>query len=363
MSFDPKVLAGLFSMSRDAVLGISQGEVIFLNPAAEALFQAKTGDPADNIIPAYILSDPADRFVASVRVNGRDGYASVSRAIDILLVSFVLPPEENAVPSILSNSMCEFSNSLMATRLAADVILKYVENVPDDKLRTHSAILYQNYYRMKRLCEHIGKADALQRGTLPFSPREVALDWMCMDLCNSLNHLLSPAGITVVFESDDGRYDTLADQALLETLLLNAVANSVAHMSPGEADCCIRIRLSLRNKNIILAVIDNGTGISPDALSPVMDGTVPSALSDTSSGTGLGLRISRGIAELHGGALILESRENQGTKLRVSLPIRLPEAPARRKPSTPYNKDGMNTILTELSVILDRKFYNKTMFD
>lgn len=350
-------------MSRDAVFGISQGEVLFLNPAAEALFQAKPGDPAENFIPAYILSDPADRFVASVQVNGRAGYASVSRADDFFLVSFVLPPEETAVPSILSNSVRELSNSLMATRLATDVILKYVENAPDDRLRTHSAILYQSYYRMKRLCEHIGQADALHRGSQPFSPRVVAIDRMCIDLCDSLNHFLSPTGVTVEFESDDGRYNTLADRALLETLLLNAVANSVAHMSTRETDRRIRIRLSLRGKNIILAVDDNGAGLPPGALSPVMSGTVPSSLPDASSGAGLGLMIARGIAELHGGALILESRENQGTKLRVSLPIRLPDEPVLHTPSVPYNKDGMSTILTELSVILDRKFYNKTMFD
>lgn len=362
MSFDPKAISGLFAMSRDAVLGISGDRILFLNPAAAALFQAEPGEPAEKYIPAYILTDPAEQFVASVQVGSRTGYASASRSEDVLLVSYVLPQEENAAPPILTNSVRELSNALMATRLAADVILRSLDETADEKLRTHSAILYQSYYRMKRLCEHIGKVNALQRGTQPFCPRVVAIDRMCTELCDSLNHFLLPMGVKVELEADPGHYNTLADQSLLETLLLNVVTNSVAHLS-GKPEGRVRIGLSQRGGRIILAVDDNGSGIPTEGLPPMITGTVPSSLSDPSTGAGLGLMLSRGIAELHGGALILESREDHGTKIRVSLPVRLPEDAVLHTPTATYNKEGMSSILTELSVILDKKFYNKTFFD
>lgn len=362
MSFDPKAISGLFAMSRDAVLGISGEAILFLNQAAADLLQAKPGDPAKKHVPEYILSDPAEQFIASVRVDDRSGYVSVSRAEDFLLVSYALPPRENSIPPVLSGSVRELSNALMATRLAADVLLKKLDDTEDEKLRTHSAILYQSYYRMKRLCEHIGKADALQRGAQPFSPRVVALDQICADLCDSLNHFLSPMGIVVECQAEPGYYNTLADQALLETLLLNAVSNSAAHLS-GKENSRIRIGLSLRGGRIILAIDDNGSGIPGDILGHATCGNTPASLSDPAAGAGLGLMVCRGIAELHGGALILESREGVGTKMRVSMPIRLPEEPILRTPDVPYNREGMSHLLTELSVILDKKFYSKNFFD
>lgn len=362
MSIDPKAIAGLFEVSRDAVLGVMEDKILFLNPSAAALFQAKPGDPAGNHIPSYILTDPASQFVASVHLNDRAGYGSACRFGDFLLICFVLPPEEDAVSPILSGSVREFSNALMATRLAADVILKQLDSTDNEKLRTHSAILYQSYYRMKRLCEHISKADCLYRGTLPFNPCVVAIDRICMELCDSMNHFLAPMGVSLEFEAGDGNYNTLADQSLLGTLLMNAVTNSVAHLPAGKQGR-VRIRLSTLGDRIILSIDDNGTGIPMEKLSPLLTGSVALTLTDTAAGAGLGIMVSRGIAELHGGALILESREGQGTKLRVSLPVRLPEDPTLRTPVPVYNKEGMSHILTELSVILDKKFYNKTLFD
>ena len=363
MSFDPKEISGLFEMSRDAVLGIDRDSILFLNPAAAALFQAKPGDPAENCIPNYILTVPADQFVASIRIHDRAGYATVSRSGGFVLICVVLPPAENVIPAILTGSVRELSGALMATRLAADVLIKHLDAETDEKVVSHSTILYQNYFRMKRLCDHISKADSLQRGIQHFAPRVVAIDHMCGELCASVNHFLTPSGITLEFEAEPGKYNTLADLSLLETLLLNAIANSIAHLQDVCNGARVRLRLYQRGDRIILAVDDNGSGIPTERLSTVIHSQTPTSLPDAATGAGLGLMIARGIAELHGGALILESREGVGTKLRVSLPIRLPEDPILHTPAVTYNKEGMSTILTELSVILDKKFYNKTMFD
>lgn len=362
MSFDPKAIGGLFELSRDAVLGVEGGSILFLNAAAAGLFHAKPGDPAEDHIPSYILNDPAEQFVASLRLDDRPGYASAARSGDFLLLSIILPPEGDRVPPVLSGAVRELAGALMATRLAVDVLTKSLSGDSDEKLRTHSAILYQSYYRMKRLCDHIAKADSLQRGLQPFHPRVVALDRMCGELCGSVNHFLASTGTAVEFVAEPGKYNTLADQSLVETLLLNAITNSIAHLPPEKPDKRILLRLSRRGDRILLAVDDNGTGMTPESLPPLLH-TDASPLPDAASGTGLGLMVSRGIAELHGGALILESKDGVGTKLRVSLPVRLPEESVLHSPPVTYNKDGMSDLLTELSVILDKKFYTKTLFD
>ena len=361
MSFDPKAIAGLFEVSRDAVLGVSQDKILFLNPAAASLFHAAPGDPASQHIPSYILEDPSEQFVASFKHKDRAGYISVSRGADFTLLSVILSEEDTPVPAVLTGAVQELSGALMATRLAADVILKQMDS-QNEKLQTHSAILYQSYYRMKRLCEHIGKADSLHRNTVPFKPCVVAVDRLCAELCDSLCHFLTPMGISLEHVCEPGKYNTLADPALLETMFLNIITNSASHIAPGK-QALIQFRLSMIGERIMVSIDDNGAGIPAKNLSPLLGHTASGNMTDPAAGAGLGLTVSRGIAELHGGALILESREDRGTKLRISLPVRLPEDPTLRTPSVAYNREGMDHILTELSVILDKKFYNKTLFD
>ena len=61
--------------------------------------------------------------------------------------------------------------------------------------------------------------------------------------------------------------------------------------------------------------------------------------------------------------MILESRPGQGTSVRVSLPYRQCDEMKARCPQVQYRSDGMDVVLTELSVILDRRYYNKKLFD
>lgn len=360
MSLDPKALSGLFSMCRDAVLGIEDGRILFLNPAASDLFGAAHGDPAENHIPNYILNDPARQFTATLSVGQRSGCASVSRKDGLTLISIVLPEEESSPSTLLENVAKEFSGALTTSRLAMDILFKSVHAETDEKLQNYTAILYQNFYQMKRLCQHLSAADALKKGTLPFFPKAVAVDRLCGDLCSTLEYFCQSLQITLSYSAEPGHYYTMGDPTLLEIMLLNLLTNSFAHSNPGGR---VRMHLSRQGSRIQIAVDDEGSGIAAQSLSQVLTGTHIPPPTDTAAKAGLGLSIARGIAELHGGAILLESREDTGTKLRILLPVQLPEETTVHTPSVPYNNEGMNSILTELSVILDKKFYNKTFFD
>lgn len=360
MSLESQALRSLFEMSRDAVLGIENEKILFLNPAAVSLLGAAPGEDAAKYVPDYILADPADRFIASIRLGSRAGHVAVTRSGGFSLLCFTITPEENLSTPLLNRAMRDFSDALMSARLAIDILVKKTGAEEDPGLLGYSAALYRDYYRMKRLCEHITTADALERETLLFKPELTFLDRLFHELCSTVDHFAPALNITLEFQVEDADYATMADPALLESMLLNLLSNSIAHTSPGSR---IRISLSRRRERFILAVNDQGSGISPESMSPILDGTTPLNTTDVTAGAGLGLGISRGIAELHGGALIMESRPGEGTKLRISLPVVPPSGDLLRSPAVPYRNDGMDRVLTEFSVILDKKFYNKTMFD
>jgi signal transduction histidine kinase len=74
--------------------------------------------------------------------------------------------------------------------------------------------------------------------------------------------------------------------------------------------------------DLLIRVADTGIGIAPSDIDRVMEpfGQVDSHLNRKYEGTGLGLPLARGLAELHGGSLTLESRLNVGTTVTVRLP-------------------------------------------
>lgn len=95
-------------------------------------------------------------------------------------------------------------------------------------------------------------------------------------------------------------------------LLINA-AQAVIDRS-GE----VRVRTHLEGDSVVIAVSDNGVGISPENLNRIFDPFFTTkAVGD---GTGLGLSISFGIIERHGGRITVESALGHGSTFTVTLP-------------------------------------------
>ena len=144
------------------------------------------------------------------------------------------------------------------------------------------------------------------------------------------------------------------DRERLEQLLLNLLANSLAHTEKGGE---IRVSISCRGEQLILSVDDNGSGMSESDMA-----TLFSVREDPNllrSGAGLGLYVSQGIVRAHGGSMLVESRGGQGTRVRVMLPAakNLSFRDADELPP------GPGLILTELSTVLGREYYGKRYRD
>jgi signal transduction histidine kinase len=111
-----------------------------------------------------------------------------------------------------------------------------------------------------------------------------------------------------------------ADEQRVRQIVLNLLSNSVKFTPPGGR---VRITATLeKNGGVAVGVADTGIGMRaqdiPRALEPF--GQIDSALARRFEGTGLGLPLSRKLAELHGGTLTIESAPNRGTTAIVRFP-------------------------------------------
>ncbi len=114
---------------------------------------------------------------------------------------------------------------------------------------------------------------------------------------------------------------TQADPHRLAQVILNLVTNALDH-TPAEGR--ITIRTLLENSSAILTLTDTGPGIAAEHLPRIFDRfyRADDSRNRRTGGAGLGLAISKSIAQAHGGTLEVASSQGQGSTFTLRLPAR-----------------------------------------
>ncbi|MBV9548207.1 MAG: hypothetical protein JO256_00865 [Alphaproteobacteria bacterium] len=110
-----------------------------------------------------------------------------------------------------------------------------------------------------------------------------------------------------------------ADKRRIRQMMLNLMSNALKFTPAGGT---VRVRAAVTAEGLELTVSDDGIGIAPRDMLKALEpfGQVDSSLARKYEGTGLGLPLTRHMAELHGGSLMLQSAPGQGTTVTVTLP-------------------------------------------
>jgi len=121
--------------------------------------------------------------------------------------------------------------------------------------------------------------------------------------------------------SVDPKVDALrADERMIKQIILNLLSNAVKFTADG-GHVTLKAALN-RDAGLDLVVIDNGSGIDAADIVKILEPYMQARTNPdiAHEGTGLGLPIVKGLAELHGGVLSIESRIGEGTQVTVRLP-------------------------------------------
>jgi len=115
------------------------------------------------------------------------------------------------------------------------------------------------------------------------------------------------------------------DVSRIKQVFLNIINNAVYVMPNGGS---LTVRTETANGGVRIAFADTGPGIAPEHRDRIFDPfftTKPEV-----SGTGLGLSVSLGIVQSHGGTIEVETEVGRGTTFTVALPLRLEDESAER---------------------------------
>jgi len=111
--------------------------------------------------------------------------------------------------------------------------------------------------------------------------------------------------------------DIFGDAWQLEQVFINIILNAAQSIAEA-GSISITTGLTGDSKFIFAEIVDNGCGICPDELNKIFD---PFFTTKQDSGTGLGLSVSYGIINNHGGNINVSSAVGRGTSISVMLPL------------------------------------------
>ena len=112
------------------------------------------------------------------------------------------------------------------------------------------------------------------------------------------------------------------DFGLILQTLVNILDNAIKYSPSGSP---IDIKARQADNEIQIEIADRGIGVPPQDLSRIFDKFYRVQRPESVAGTGLGLFISKGIIEAHGGRINALNRQGGGMVLRIILPIVAPE--------------------------------------
>ena len=230
-----------------------------------------------------------------------------------------------AVGTLVSGVAHELNNPLTSIAGLAEFLLERPEGtIPD---REHIRVI----------AEEAQRAGAIVRNLLTFA-RKGPAERERLDLGQVVERTLSLMdwelrlrGIAVERRMADDLPDVLGDRQQLQQVVLNLVTNAAQALAAMPAGLPRRITVAVEpsGDQVLVRVTDTGLGIPADVLPQVFSPFFTTK--PLGEGTGLGLFISYGLVEGHGGTLTAESRPGAGATFTMALPRA--SGTARRSPA------------------------------
>jgi signal transduction histidine kinase len=201
----------------------------------------------------------------------------------------------------------EVRNPLMIIKAALHT-LRRPDLSPAD-LREVAADIDGEVGRLNRMVNDV--LDFARPITFELAP--VDLNTVCRDSAAAAQ---ATPGVAVTVETHPGAATVVTDAERLRVALVNLLVNA-RHAVEGRPDARVTLTTRSGPQGAVIAVADNGAGISPADLPRVFD----PFFTTRRGGTGLGLPISKNIVEGLGGSIVVTSEAGRGTEIRVTLPL------------------------------------------
>lgn len=330
-----------------AVFAVEGGRVIYANPAAVRLAPDALGADAGALFGEE-LARPGTVTDAPWRGFGARG--SDLGALRLVTVSpDDLPLREER--ELVNGVAVKLHESLGAGMYQLFEVTKKAREAGDLGAIRDLAAMDRSFCQALRVVRNLGRlyGDGDSRPKLA----GLELGALVRDILASVAYFCRSRDVKLDFACAEP-VELMGNRKLLEIMVMELVSNAVKHSAPGGT---VTVTVGVSGGSAVIRVADSGTGRDSARLKALEERFgIPAPALDPDAGAGLGLRVSRRMASLHGGAVILQTLpDGSGTVATAALPIRSPEGGILSEPT----ESGCTAfdILIEIADIADPSVY------
>jgi signal transduction histidine kinase len=210
----------------------------------------------------------------------------------------------------------DLRNPVAAVKMLSRTLLRTPDN---DGAQAHEKLelIAQAAEQMDALIRDLLDVNRLDTGKLSISASPVDPSSLLAESLQTLRPLVDERGIALDLQIETALPKVMADRERVQQILSNLVGNAIK-FSPGGSKIAVTARRD--PEGVVISVLDNGRGITPEQLPRVFDRYWQSSRTDR-QGAGLGLAIAKGIVETHGGRIWIDSKPGEGTTASFTLPL------------------------------------------
>ena len=276
-----------------------------------------------SLAPVVAMSSQAGRIGAAnlherlAIQNERDELGHLARSFNNLLDRLSESFERQR--RFMADASHELRTPVAILRGESEVALSQQAR-PLEEYRESLSVLHHEAERLTRIVEDLFTLTRADAGQYPLQPRDFYLDELIAECVHSARTLAQAKQISLTF--DGGSESPIrADESLVRRMVLNLLDNAIKYTPEGGR---VTIACHRNGKEYAVSIADTGAGIPAEMRGRIFErffrADKARSRTESNGGAGLGLAISRWIAEAHQGRLELTRSDSAGSTFTAYLP-------------------------------------------
>jgi signal transduction histidine kinase len=291
----------------------------------------------DVIIDKALERQPQDIYDEIIVTDGRGSYRGLLSVKQLViqqsnsLASNILQKEIasaralelekiNQVKSqFIANVTHELRSPVNAIIGLAELLRMSADKGSIEQVKERLTFMISSATNLRTVITNILDLSKLEAGKMEVTNQQVNASALVAEIAETARILLGGKPVAVEVRTPDDPVMLTTDPIKLRQIITNLVSNASKFTEQGK----IVLSLSIIGRKLEIAVSDTGIGVKEEDLHKLFTAfsQVADATTKQHEGTGLGLTISKNLAELINGSISIQSTYGQGTTLTLSLPL------------------------------------------
>ncbi|HEY8934095.1 MAG TPA: substrate-binding domain-containing protein [Cyclobacteriaceae bacterium] len=218
-----------------------------------------------------------------------------------------------------TNISHEFKTPLTLIMGPIDELLSRASDAKSPEAKENLLLIKKNATRLLRLVNQLMDFRKIEDKKMILRASERDLIQFITEVMSAFEKIARKRKIDFQLKTEVNQLYVWFDPEMLDKVIFNLLSNAFKFTN-DKGWIYISISIDSLNKNVVIIVEDNGTGMSAELATHAFD-PFYTGENVTGGGTGIGLSLSKEFIDLHQGELVLTSEKGKGTRFSISLPL------------------------------------------